>query len=80
MRQYNSQTAALVELSASSENTSRTHVFSREQYDALRNGAGTFDREDLRVIGLSGSDRLTYLHGLLTNDIVALKPGTGCYC
>src|SRR6185436_5091615 len=24
-------------------------------------------------------DRATYLHGLLTNDIAALKPGEGCY-
>lgn len=54
-------------------------MFSREQYDALRKGAGTFAREDRRVIGLSGSDRLTYLQGLLTNDIAALTPGTGCY-
>jgi folate-binding protein YgfZ len=28
---------------------------------------------------VSGTDRATYLQGLLTNDIVALKPGEGCY-
>lgn len=28
---------------------------------------------------LTGNDRRTYLHGLLTNDIAALAPGTGCY-
>ena len=28
---------------------------------------------------LRGADRLSYLHGLLTNDIAALQPGTGCY-
>ena len=54
-------------------------MFSREQYDALRNRAGTLVREDRRVVGLSGSDRLTYLQGLLTNDVAALRPGTGCY-
>lgn len=30
-------------------------------------------------IAVSGRDRATYLQGLLTNDIVALAPGTGCY-
>ncbi len=28
---------------------------------------------------MSGTDRRTYLQGLLTNDIVALTPGGGCY-
>lgn len=54
-------------------------MFSREQYDALRNGAGTLSRNDRRVIGLSGADRLAYLQGLLTNDVAALLPGSGCY-
>ena len=26
-----------------------------------------------------GADRASYLQGLLTNDIQALTPGTGCY-
>ena len=28
---------------------------------------------------MAGPDRATYLQGLLTNDIPALSPGTGCY-
>ena len=28
---------------------------------------------------MSGKDRATYLHGLLTNDIAGLKAGDGCY-
>ena len=28
---------------------------------------------------MSGADRASYLHGLLTNDIVALRAGEGCY-
>jgi len=28
---------------------------------------------------LTGADRRSYLQGLLTNDIEALRPGTGCY-
>ena len=31
------------------------------------------------AIGVSGRDRAAYLQGLLTNDIQALTPGTGCY-
>jgi tRNA-modifying protein YgfZ len=32
-----------------------------------------------KAIGVSGADRASYLQGLLTNDIQALTPGTGCY-
>jgi folate-binding protein YgfZ len=31
------------------------------------------------AIGVSGRDRASYLQGLLTNDVQALAPGTGCY-
>jgi len=30
-------------------------------------------------IAVTGQDRAAYLQGLLTNDIQALRPGTGCY-
>ena len=49
------------------------------EYAALRQGAGLVDRSDRGRIVVSGSDRRTYLHGLLTNDITALKAGEGCY-
>ena len=32
-----------------------------------------------RQIAVMGKDHATYLHGLLTNDIQGLAPGTGCY-
>lgn len=32
-----------------------------------------------RAIGVAGKDRAAYLQGLLTNDIQALTPGSGCY-
>jgi folate-binding protein YgfZ len=54
-------------------------VFSPDQYRALRDGAGLLEREDRGRIILRGEDRKTYLHGLLSNDILALEPGTGCY-
>lgn len=54
-------------------------MFSHEQYDALRSGAGLLDRHDRGRLRLTGSDRRAYLHGLLTNDIAALSAGHGCY-
>jgi folate-binding protein YgfZ len=54
-------------------------MFAHEQYDALRSGAGLLDRRARGRLELTGADRLSYLQGLLTNDIQALQPGTGCY-
>jgi folate-binding protein YgfZ len=48
-------------------------------YDALRRGAGLIDRSGAGRILLTGADRRSYLQGLLTNDIAALTPGSGCY-
>ncbi|HET9540997.1 MAG TPA: folate-binding protein, partial [Candidatus Limnocylindria bacterium] len=30
-------------------------------------------------LAVAGKDRASFLQGLLTNDIEALEPGTGCY-
>src|SRR3954471_4636615 len=50
-----------------------------EAYAAARSGAALIDRSHLGRIVVSGSERASYLQGLLTNDIVALKAGEGCY-
>jgi tRNA-modifying protein YgfZ len=52
---------------------------SRDEYLTLRRAAGILDRSERGKIVLTGSDRRSYLHGLLTNDIVGLAPGQGCY-
>ena len=52
---------------------------SQTAYEAARRAAGLLDRSERGRIVVSGTDRATYLQGLLTNDIVALKPGDGCY-
>ena len=54
-------------------------MFSPERYTAARQGAVVFDLSGRGRILLTGADRLTYLQGLLTNDVAALTPGTGCY-
>jgi folate-binding protein YgfZ len=45
---------------------------------AARRRAAMIGRQRGLVL-VSGPDRASYLQGLLTNDIVALKPGEGCY-
>jgi len=48
-------------------------------YAAARERAAFVERADRGRIVVSGADRASYLQGLLTNDIAALTPGTGCY-
>src|SRR3954449_9196057 len=48
-------------------------------YTAARQRAAFIDRSDRGRIVVSGSDRGSYLHGLLTNDTTALPAGQGCY-
>ena len=48
-------------------------------YQAARQRAAWIDRSARGRIVVSGKERASYLQGLLTNDIVALKAGTGCY-
>jgi folate-binding protein YgfZ len=50
-----------------------------DDYRALREGAAIAQLIPRGHIAVSGRDRASYLQGLLTNDIQALTPGTGCY-
>lgn len=54
-------------------------AISTAAYTAARHRAAFLDRSARGRIVVSGNDRATYLQGLLTNDIPALKPGDGCY-
>ena len=53
-------------------------MFSLDGYRALRHGAGVVRRGDRGVLAVTGSDRMTWLQGLLTNDVVALAIGGVC--
>ena len=53
-------------------------MFSLDGYEALRQGAGAVRRTDRRVLTVRGADRLTWLQGLLTNDVLALPVGGVC--
>lgn len=57
----------------------RNPYVSPDAYAAARQRAAFIDRSDRGRIVVSGADRASYLQGLLTNDIVALKAGAGCY-
>lgn len=50
-----------------------------DDYHTLRQGAALADTAPRGQLAVSGRDRASYLQGLLTNDIQALTPGTGCY-
>ena len=48
-------------------------------YDAARRASAFIDLSTRGRVGVGGDDRAAYLQGLLTNDIVALSSGDGCY-
>jgi folate-binding protein YgfZ len=54
-------------------------MFSETNYRTAREQVAFLDRSDRGLIVVSGSDRATYLQGLLTNDVVGLASGSGCY-
>jgi folate-binding protein YgfZ len=50
-----------------------------EHYRALHTAAVLGEIGQRGQLAVSGRDRATFLQGLLTNDIQALTPGSGCY-
>src|SRR5688572_236641 len=54
-------------------------MFSLDQYDAAHNSAVMIDRSSQGTIALTGDDRASFLHALLTNDIAGLAAGKGVY-
>src|SRR5205809_536318 len=48
------------------------------EYAALREGAALVDLGFRTVVRATGADRVTFLHGMLSNDIASLGPGAGC--
>ncbi|MGE0481084.1 MAG: folate-binding protein YgfZ [Phycisphaerae bacterium] len=50
-----------------------------DEYRAAREGLVVFERSTRRLLAITGRDRATWLHNLVTNAIKPLTPGTGCY-
>src|SRR5262245_36204729 len=49
------------------------------EYWAIRKSAGLIDLSWSGIFELKGDDRTRFLHGMVTNDIKSLTPGSGCY-
>ena len=54
-------------------------MFSIDQYNAAHSSAVLIDRSSLGTVALTGADRASFLHALLTNDIAHLAAGRGVY-
>lgn len=50
-----------------------------EYYKAARTGAVLVEEEWCGLIRFTGSERASWLQGMVTNDVQKLKPGEGCY-
>jgi folate-binding protein YgfZ len=48
-------------------------------YEIAHRAVGMTDRSMYGTLQVAGTDRATWLQGLLTNDIKAVVPGQGCY-
>ena len=48
-------------------------------YDSLLAGPAVVRRTDRGIVRLRGADRITWLQGLVTNDIAAIQPGQRVY-
>ena len=51
----------------------------REQYDSVRRAAGLVDSSDRGTIWVKGSDRVSFLHAMISNDVQELETGQGRY-
>lgn len=48
------------------------------EYSAVRQSAGLIDRADWGILEVTGRDRASFLHAMLSNDVKGLQPGQGC--
>lgn len=48
-----------------------------EEYEAVRAAAGLFDMCDYAALHVTGPDRVSYLQGMVSNDVKKLAPGNG---
>src|ERR687887_1410742 len=50
-----------------------------DAYRAMTTGCALVDRSERGKLALTGSEAKDFLHGQVTNDILGLAPGQGCY-
>lgn len=49
-----------------------------EEYRAVRGKAGLIDLAFRTQVRMTGDDRVSFLQGMVSNDVKTLKPGSGC--
>src|SRR5262245_44018410 len=62
--------------------TSSGHIIKdmlNEYYQAARHGAAVVEQDWLGVLRIEGQDRAEWLQAMVTNDVLKLSPGQGCY-
>jgi folate-binding protein YgfZ len=47
----------------------------QRQYDAIKSGAGLSLLEDRLIVGVTGDDRISFVHGMCTADVKSMAPG-----
>jgi tRNA-modifying protein YgfZ len=50
-----------------------------DEYAAVTERAGLIDRSERGKLALTGTEAKTFLQGQVSNEVEALRPGTGCY-
>src|SRR5919204_7002171 len=50
-----------------------------EYYQAATSSAALAEKDWIGIIRLTGSDRVSWLQGMVTNDVEKLAAGAGCY-
>src|SRR5579884_279257 len=50
-----------------------------EYYEAATRSAALAEKDWFGIIKLTGNDRVSWLQGMVTNDVQKLTPGSGCY-
>src|SRR5215510_14952127 len=49
-----------------------------EEYRAVREQAGLIDISFRTQVRMTGEDRVSFLQGMVSNDVKSLRPGNGC--
>jgi glycine cleavage system T protein len=49
-----------------------------QEYRAVRENAGLIDLSFRAQVRMTGEDRVSFLQGMISNDVKALRPGNGC--
>jgi glycine cleavage system T protein len=51
----------------------------RAEYQAVRTGVGLADLSHRGKVRVTGEDRVKWLQSVISNDVLSLQPGQGCY-